>query len=210
MSLSDLRSQIKEEARKTADEIRQKARADAAAAAESARGEADRKIESALESSRAQLAEEESEGRTAGALEAKKIVAEAREAAVAGALEEIKSLMLESRASGSPYAALLRRLVEKGCDELGTRKVRVLANREDHKYLKGYGLEHADMPGGVIVETSDGKVRSDKSFDAIFSQHKDEMRRQLYAQMFRESKPVSAIAKKKAGGRRNGKKRKKK
>jgi vacuolar-type H+-ATPase subunit E/Vma4 len=210
MSLSDLRSQIKEEAHKTADEIRQKARLEAAAATESARVEADRKIESALESATAQLAEEESEGRTSAALEAKKMVSEAREAAVAGALEEIKNIMAEARASGSSYAALLRRLAEKGCDELGTRKVRVLANRNDHKYLKGYCLEHADIQGGVIVETSDGKVRSDKSFDAIFSQRKDEMRRQLYAMMFREAKPASTAAKKNAGSRRNGKKRKKK
>jgi vacuolar-type H+-ATPase subunit E/Vma4 len=208
MGLEDMRAEIRREAQNSAAEIEKKAQDEASETVRRAKEAASEKVKRAAEEAKAAVAEEKSESATAAILAAKKMLSEAREAAVEAALGGVWENLLAMRTSGSSYAGLLRRLAEQGCVELGTKRVRVLARAEDHKYLAGYKLEKAECAGGVIVETLDGSVRSDKSFEAIFSDYKDEMRKCLYEAMFAGDEGVPAAQAQAAPSRRKNGKRK--
>jgi vacuolar-type H+-ATPase subunit E/Vma4 len=62
----------------------------------------------------------------------------------------------------------------------------VFVRDEDRPLVQGYRLAKlpSEFSGGAIIETSDGKIRVNKTLEEVFSQKKSEIRKQIYDRLF--------------------------
>ncbi len=183
MSLEDLKSSLLSEAKQEADRILKNAESEANQLISTA--EKDSKAE--LERVKAELEEKidviKSEKLAAAKLDAKKIVAEGKEAAVLAAIdalyEELKNFTKTKR-----YGDWLSRLAKEAEKELG--KDIIIHVRKGHgKYLKSKKVvEDLDSVGGLIAETKDGSVRLNLTFESIISKKEDLLRASIAKMLF--------------------------
>ncbi len=146
-----------------------------------------KKIEEAAHSEGLAFVESERKERLSAAkLEAQKAISEAREAAVNAALESVWQAFA-ARRKGQAYRSALLRLVDAGIAELGHGRPVVRCNAIDRKLLarRHYRLgSPIECEGGAIVETPDGRIRSDCTLEAIFASQKESVRKELYERLF--------------------------
>jgi len=140
---------------------------------------ADREVE--------RLLEEQRNERIAWArLESKRIVAEAREDAVQGVVEEFFD-SLEGVRKSPEYRKFLARAVPQAAEELGG-DVSIHVVKGDKALVpapKGARVsEDLDCLGGAIVETADGKIRIDLTLETLFETRRDETRKRIYEKLF--------------------------
>ena len=121
--------------------------------------------------------------RIAGArMQARKLEYEAREAALAGSLGSVRTMLGEFTRS-SEYSEVLARMYAFAADELG-RDLRVSGRAEDASELKeiaGKGFVNQPQPilGGLLAETPDGDRRLNLSFDELLRFREDRLRELL-------------------------------
>lgn len=179
-----------------AHELEKKSSDEARAIVAAAHGQAKEIVDSAQFSAKAKVASaknevasfleaEKSERLTSAKLQCSKILSDAREGAVSNSLELVWQQMQKSRTAPS-YKKLLSALLAQGIEELGTSDVVLYANEADIKHLKGgrHKVLAANCTGGVIIEKRDGSVRVDKSFEAIFAEGKDDLRKSIFSMLF--------------------------
>jgi V/A-type H+-transporting ATPase subunit E len=104
---------------------------------------------------------------------------------------------LEQVRHSDAYPQILQRLTVEAAAALGGGELRVAANREDAELLTGGFLARAAReleeessltrrPGflearaGVLVETADGHMRFDNTFDARLDRFRDQLRARVY------------------------------
>jgi len=132
------------------------------------------------------LETEKAERLTSTKLACSKIIADSKEQAVLNSLDLVWGEMLKARNSSS-YKKLLHTLADSAVEELGTSNVLLFTNAADRKYFAGtkYKLGEAiSAAGGVVVEKKDGSVRVDRTFEAIFDEKKDDLRKRIFAMLF--------------------------
>jgi len=82
----------------------------------------------------------------------------------------------------------MKKLVKIGTSELGENAV-IYASKEDFKLLKNLGIKFSEKPiacaGGILIERSDGKVRLNLTFESIFEEKKDLLRKKVHDALFR-------------------------
>ena len=175
------------------DEIRRRGEADLAAittardaqAAEVA-AERDRKLgdlrsQSAREAE-LEVAHERAQRVAAAKLQARKLLYEAREKRLAGAISETRDLLSDYTRSPQ-YPAVLKRMMSAATESLG-KQVRILGRSEDAPLLTkvaGKSFDPTPLPilGGLVAETTDGNRRLNLSFDELLRLREDRVRELL-------------------------------
>ena len=194
MGLEDLRMEI---LRRTFEEVK---KVDAEAAQEKSKitSAAEDERKRLLESTKAEaekLAREEHDERLAAArLDAMRVRADAMESAMGKGLVLVWKEFAATRKSKS-YPAFLKSLVMQGVREVG-KDATVSVRKEDQKLVKEWGINLAPAPaeieGGAIIASSDGRVTVRNTLRDIFERHRDEARRAAYSIMYaKKPKPAN-------------------
>ena len=114
-------------------------------------------------------------------LKQKKIIGEARETLLNEAILGIQPL-LEEYVGTPAYEKTLLRLA-KECEQLLGNGAVLYCKKEDEKKLKSSGLKVAGnvkIIGGVIGETSDGKIKVNNSFETLLEAHWEKLKQTAY------------------------------
>lgn len=186
MGLEELRSEI---LRRTSEEVK-RLEAEAKVEEEKILGEADAERKRELEAAKAEAAQaardERNERLAAARLAAMRMRAEAKEEAIEKALEKVLEEFEGMRGGGS-YPDFLKKLIEQGMREIGKDAV-VQLSREDQKLAKGWKLkvdsEPAEIDGGAIISSSDGRVKIRNTLRELFEQQRDFARKEVNAELF--------------------------
>jgi len=136
------------------------------------------------------LADQRNERLAWARLEAKRMIAEAREDAISSNLEDFFSVLKEVRKS-SAYKSFLEKSVRMAVEELGGKTV-VRCIKSDTPILgklANVKLE-SDLEGlgGAIVEKEDGTVRIDLRIETLYDIKRDSMRKDVYDKIFTKDK----------------------
>ena len=175
------------------EEIRARAEAELRAADEARRvasakieAERDRAVREIAETSAkgtdAEVARERAQRIAAAKLKSRKMLYEARERRLEGALKETREL-LAGYTDRPEYPGVLKRMVQVASDELG-RPLKVSGRAEDSARLQkaaGKSFDPTPQPilGGLIAESADGNRRLNLSFDELLRLREDEVRELL-------------------------------
>jgi vacuolar-type H+-ATPase subunit E/Vma4 len=172
------------------DEIRRRGEADLAAVTaqrdserEKILAERDRRLEelrsASARATETEVARERAQGVAAAKLQARKLLYEAREERLEGALRETRTL-LEEYTRSAQYPLVLKRMVAVANNALG-KQLRVSGRAEDAPVLSkvaGKSFDPTPQPivGGLIAETPDGSRRLNLSFDELLRLREDKVR----------------------------------
>ncbi|MBI2147610.1 hypothetical protein HYU19_03975 [Candidatus Woesearchaeota archaeon] len=178
MGLKEVEEDILKRTENEARAILQQAQRDADAILEDARCKAGEYKLRAEASAKALLAMMEKREKAAADFDLRKALLDKKksiiDSAVDKARQEIASLP-EKKREGYILA-----LIRKSQQEIDV--ARVIASKKDKKAVssaKGVSYEEGSMSGGIIAETSDGKIRVDYQYDEILHDIKDRSLQQL-------------------------------
>ncbi len=122
-------------------------------------------------------------------LEAKRILADAKEDAIR-AMFDVLIEKMKSYTSTKQYADKMKTMITNAIKELGENATVHVKKGEKKLFAipEASVKEDANIIGGAIVETKDGKLRIDLSFEELFNIQKDVIRKDIYTIMFGEEK----------------------
>jgi vacuolar-type H+-ATPase subunit E/Vma4 len=136
------------------------------------------------------LGEQRNERLAWARLEAKRILAEAREDAITSNLEEFFAQLKEAR-KGAAYKSFLAGSVRKAASELGGKAIVHVAKQDMALVGKLPGCRvSGDLEGlgGAIVEAEDRSVRIDLRLETLFEIGRDALRKEVSDGLFGEGK----------------------
>lgn len=119
-------------------------------------------------------------------LEAKRIIAEAREDAIKATFEDFFSLLTDVRKSRI-YGEFMKRILNNALKEIDKGDATVHVVKGDRKFINGFKgkvVEDLDCMGGLIVETNNGKVRVNMTLESLFETKRDVLRKSIYEGLF--------------------------
>jgi vacuolar-type H+-ATPase subunit E/Vma4 len=119
-------------------------------------------------------------------LEAKRITAEAKEDAIKNVLEDLFQELKKARKSPQ-YERFLKDAVADAVAELGKGSKVHVPKGEKRLLPKLPGaqvVEDLEGLGGAMVDSPDGKVRMDLTLETLFDSMRDEIRKQIYEELF--------------------------
>jgi vacuolar-type H+-ATPase subunit E/Vma4 len=130
----------------------------------------------------AEAARERAQRIAAAKLKARKLLYEAREARLTGAIQETREL-LRAYTDSDDYPATLKRMVDVATTRLG-KQLKVTGRAADASKLSKVAGKSADptpaaILGGLVAETTDGTRRLNLSFDELLRLHEDRVRELL-------------------------------
>ncbi len=176
--------------------LEEKAKADEASILEAAKSEA-KTIKSEASGKAKQIIDEaKAEGEKLGneqrmeisanaKLKQKRVIAEAREELIKKALQSVEPLLAEF-AKTRQYDQLLEKLAKDCVKSLG-KDAALSCRKEDEKKLKGMGFNisgSADIYGGAIAESSDGRIKVDNSLEALLELHREKLKTIAFNEFF--------------------------
>ncbi len=183
MTLDQLRKEIRQEAARARKDALKEAESEADRILKDAEGQAKAIVEQAKAKAKDEAQQKLSQV-SAARLEGKKRIAEARDAVVAAQLDEVKAALQEF-ADSSRYDTVLKGLAEHGAEALGG-KVRILARKKDLPRLKKFGyadVSETDCMGGCLVVSSDGRIRINNTFEALYEQSLEKLRQAIFEEL---------------------------
>ena len=141
--------------------------------------EARSEVEHATE---AEVAHERAQRLAAAKLQARKLLYEAREKRLEGAIGETRGL-LQAYTRSPQYPAVLKRMMAAATETLG-KQLRIFGRSEDAPVLgkvAGKSFDPTPQPilGGLIAETPEGSRRLNLSFDELLRLREDRVRELL-------------------------------
>lgn len=191
MSLDKLGRDIRERAERQAEKTLEEARGQAKGVIAEAKREAEERKRAA-----AKEAEEEAKGKErevyAARLRAKKIVGQAKDALARECLDGVLN-ELEAYSETKAYEKTLERLIAEGKRELGSDAV-VYVKKPDGKtaarHAKVAGF--IETRGGAVIESKDGRLRADNTFEALVEEKREELSRRIFSELYgeRTAKPA--------------------
>jgi len=178
--------------RRTFEEIK---RIEGEAAAEEKRiiGEAESERKAILEKAKKDamlIAEAERNERLASArLAARRLLLQERESLIDRTVAAVRERFY-SIAQTQAYQDLLERLVERGIAEVGNGAV-VHLNAKDRARFKRIknariAAEPADIVGGAIIESADGRIKVYNNLEALFNEYVGEVRKLAHSSIFKK------------------------
>jgi len=186
MEIEKLKGSLLSEAKAEAEKIVEAAEADAKAmlSEEKAKlsalkSEAEKNVEKTLE-------EQRNERIAWGRLEAKRVLAEAREDAIKGVIELFFDELKNVRKTPE-YKKFLKKSLPDAAKELGkgTRVHIIKGDRSALPRMNGTKVvEDLKGLGGALLESSDGKIRIDLTIETLFESRRDELRKEIYDKLF--------------------------
>jgi vacuolar-type H+-ATPase subunit E/Vma4 len=144
-------------------------------------------LKSEAEKSVEKMLDERSNERIAWArLEAKRVLAEAREDAIKSVIEQFFDELKKVRKTPE-YKKFLKKSVPLAANELG-KGARVHIVKGDKTALPKMNgvkiVEDLKGLGGALVESSDGKIRIDLTIEMQFDSRRDELRKSISDKLF--------------------------
>jgi len=136
------------------------------------------------------LAEQRNERLAWARLEAKRIIAEAREDAITSNLEEFFASLKEAR-KGAAYKSFLEQSVRKAAAELGGNATVHVAKSDAASLGKLHGCKVVaglEGLGGAVVESEDRSVRIDLRLETLFEIRRDGLRKEVHDRIFSRGK----------------------
>jgi len=188
MGLETVVDDIKQEARARADEIVEEAEEERDEILAEAREEADRVKERAVEEAENEADELREQEVSSAKLEARKMVSREERDLLAELRADVRD---ELAALEDGREGLTRSLLEAGVEELGDDEGAVYAAEGDEEMVQGLvdevdGFRYrgtTDVLGGVIVESANGEVRVDNSFDSVLERVWNDSLREVSARL---------------------------
>ena len=134
------------------------------------------------------VAAEKNERISAAKLKAKKIVSDATNKTIDFAMEKIW-LEFVKLPSKDEYETILKSLITSAEKELGSGVVHVNANdfRLAKKISKNVSEKPADISGGAIITSKNGKILIDNSLESIFDSKRDDVRKIIFSEILVQS-----------------------
>jgi len=169
MGLEELASEIRSKTLEEAGKISREAEEEENRLLAAAQNERKAILEKAQKEAEAQASSETNEKLSSARLAASRAIASEEDALVSRGVGEVRKLFLALPEKKS-YTSILNKLVAEGVEEVG-EDATVLLNGDDKKRAKKIKAKFgdADISGGAIIESADGRVRVDSSLEAIFS-----------------------------------------
>ncbi len=184
MGIQELRKEIEANARKEAERMKEEAEKEAWRIVEDAEEKRKKMIEQARLEGGA-VAKEEERRISSARLRARHIVAEAREAVVVKALDELAALLKEL-AKTRDYPVVFSELAQAAVKELGVQEVVIECRKEDEALAKKLGrpTRFIECTGGAAAVSADGKVRVSNTFEALLESRREELKRRIFMELF--------------------------
>ncbi len=174
MSLDNVVSDIRDEANARAEEIRQEGERRAEEIVEAAETDAEELLDAREEAVERQIEQEREQAVSGAKLQAKQERLEARRDVLEDVRERAEAELRDL--SGEKRETLTRALLDGAASEFeGDESVAVYGRADDAELLEDlvadydgfeYGGEH-DCLGGVVVDSTDSRVRVNNTFDSI-------------------------------------------
>ncbi len=184
--LKDIKATILKDAKKEGEAALLKAEEELEAELKKVKSAGEEKVALA-EAEAKRLAESERRERISWAkLEAKRTVSEAKEDSANVAFDALIE-RIKRYAGTRPYAEKMREKIASAIREVGGKAV-VRVKKGEKKLLSLNGIEvreDADISGGAVVESKDGRMRVDLSMDSMLAAQKDAVRKETYARLFK-------------------------
>lgn len=199
MSFENLVADLEKDAKIQEDKIIK----DAATQADAIRAQTKEQVAQVMQNAKRdamQIVEEKKSELSTANINARKIIADGRNQAVEKAISGVKEHLSEF-ADSKQYSAILTKLTETAVTSLGTKQnTLVICRKEDSALLKknGYNVQASlEAIGGVIVQSKDGKVKINSTFENLLAEHSDELRQTAFSELFgkteaRVKKPVKS------------------
>ncbi len=184
--LADIRETLLSEARKAGESAMKTAEAELESELAKAKKEGEALVHLAKTGAKSAVENERRERQSWAKIEAKRVIIEAKEDAVNAAFDDLIEL-LKKYAGTKPYAEKMREKISAATGEIGGKCI-IRIRKGDKKLLQIKGadiIEGADIMGGAIVESRDGKFRIDLSLESELAQKRDEIRKDLYKRLFK-------------------------
>lgn len=178
MGLKEVEEDILKRTGNEARAILQQAQREADAILEDAKHKAGEYRQKAEASTKAILAMMEKREKAAADFDVRKALLDKKKAVIDSAVDKARQDIahLPERKREEYITALIR----KAKSEIDV--ARVIANKKDRKAassMNGISYNEGDITGGIIAETSDGKIRVDYQYDEILGDIKDKSLQQL-------------------------------
>ncbi len=183
MSLDQLRKEIRLEAQKQRKAALKEAEDQASRIISEAEAAAKELVDEARKKAGVEALQKQTQV-SASRLEAKKMVADARDALVAEQLDGVFE-SLKKFADSAAYDAVLKKLAAQASAALGA-KGRILARKKDSARLKKLGysdVEEFDCMGGCIAATTDGRIRINHTFEALYEENLEQLRQRIFEEL---------------------------
>jgi V/A-type H+-transporting ATPase subunit E len=188
MGLETVVDDIKQEARARADEIVAEAEEESDDVLSEAREEAETLVEQAREEAEKEAEDLREQEVSSAKLEARKMVSREERDLLADLRADVRD---ELAALEDGREDLTRSLLEAGVEELGDDEGAVYAAEGDEELVQDLvddvdGFEFGgttDVLGGVVVESANGEVRVDNSFDSVLERVWNDSLREVSAHL---------------------------
>ncbi len=190
MSLETVAEDIRDEARERAAEIRAAAEERADEITAEAEQDADDIVAEAERQAEREIAQEREQKLSSAKLEAKQDRLEARRDALADVREALEEHV--ASLSGDEREELTRELLDAASEEFDAGSVQVYARASDAALVEGIlddydGYEYAgeyDCLGGVVVESTESRVRVNNTFDSVLETVWEDNLKDISARLF--------------------------
>ncbi|MBD3210403.1 hypothetical protein GF318_03405 [Candidatus Micrarchaeota archaeon] len=186
MEIEKLKGSLLSEAEAEAEKIVGTAQADAKAMLSTERAKLSALREKAEEEVEKTLEEQRNERIAWARLEAKRVLAEAREDTIAGVIDQFFQELKNVRKSAD-YKKLLKESVPSAAKELGKGSVVHVVKGDKAKLPKITGAkvkEDLKGLGGALVESPGGSIRIDLTLETLFESRRDELRKSISDKLF--------------------------
>lgn len=186
--LHEIKSAIIRDAKEEGEAALQKAEAELEAELVKVKSDGEAMVKAAEEEAKRIVENERRERLSWAKLEAKRILAEAKEDAVNSALQSLLELM-KDYVGTTQYAQKIKEKISSAVSEM-SGKATVHVRKTDKKLFqlpRAVVVGDAEIIGGAIVESKDGKLRIDLSIEALMDANRDAIRKDIYDRLF----PVS-------------------
>ena len=188
MGLETVVDDIKQEARARADEIVENAEQESDEILGDARDEAESIVEQAREEAENEAEDLREQEVSSAKLEARKMVSREERDLLADLRADVRD---ELAALEDGREDLTRSLLEAGVEELGDDEGAVYVAERDEEMVQDLvddfdGFEYGgttDILGGVVVESAEGDVRVDNSFDSVLERVWNDSLREVSARL---------------------------
>lgn len=209
MSLKEIRQHIEDGAKKEAKSIHETASEERDAIVEEAQTSAKEIKEQSEMEAHGEIKRLESETEASIDIATRQILLGAREVAVDGETEKIKSLLIKDIRNSRSYARIFKEAMKSASELAPIEDLVIFVNKNDKDMIGSTKatIKIQDMRGGLIIYNSDSSAKIDASIERLIDTKSDMIKNELIAHMFHASKKVEKKARRKRPAKRQTKKR---
>ena len=185
MGLGELRAEILKKTFEEVKRIDSEAQAEEKSLLAKAAEEREKRLASLKAEVQAELQAERGERISAARLRAKRMVEDAKESALNSALMSAWELFRQFP-QRPEYQERLKAWIHEAVQALGNSHTVVRLSPQDKKHvkLKGLTIEEAEIDGGVIASSHDGRIIVSRTLRDVFEEQREWLRRRLHENLF--------------------------